>query len=32
MVTGGTLFPHTNIHKGIWLGPDDRIMDHIVML
>jgi len=34
MVIGGTLFPHRNIHKGTWQGPDDRTInqiDHIMI-
>ena len=34
MVTGGTLFPHRNILKGTWQGPDDRTInkvDHIMI-
>ena len=34
MFIGGTLFPHRNIHKGTWQGPDDRTIkqtDHIMI-
>jgi hypothetical protein len=29
MVIWGTLFPHRNIHKGIWHGPDNRTVNQI---